>query len=122
VTTEATDDGWNIDVEAADPSGVYTVAVTYAASPWNTLPLTQNVDCHWLGHLGGVGDDALAFVQAVDKAGNVSMVGPFNLAQQVPPPVGGVTAWPSWRATRPDARLPFLPLVFREYCPLSRLW
>jgi len=63
-------------VLAQDNSGIERVVVTWRQNGpnWQSADLTYNsLTGRWEGSLAGVGKEADYFVQAVDKAGNVSM-------------------------------------------------
>jgi hypothetical protein len=120
-------DAWEFDVwvtDDLDGTGVYSVALTYEGDSWDTLWLEDpDVDDHWTGTLNGNGDDELVFfIQAVDRAGNATLMTNgghfFVLSAQAGAPVGGVTEWAVWKAAMPqmkDAHKPFLPMVLRDY-------
>jgi hypothetical protein len=62
-------------VLAQDDSGVKRVVVTYSedGEQWQSLDLSYGSSGYWKGSLSGLSGEVDYFVQAVDKAGNVSI-------------------------------------------------
>jgi len=126
ITAERVDDTWEFEIwvtDDLDGTGVYTVAVTYEGDSWNTMWLEDpDADDHWTGTLNGDEDGELVFfVQAADRAGNATLVtngGHFFMLSAQGTPVGGATEWAVWKAVSgrvEDVRMPFLPMVLRDY-------
>ncbi len=126
IRAERVGDTWEFEIWVTDDlegTGVYTVAVTYEGDSWDTMWLEDpDADDHWTGTLNGDEDGELVFfVQAADRAGNATLVtngGNFFMLSAQGTPVGGATEWTVWKAVSgqvEDVRMPFLPMVLRDY-------
>jgi hypothetical protein len=88
----------SFSVLAQDDSGVERVVVTYSADGvhWQSIDLAySSLTERWEGSLTGLSQSASYLIQAVDKAGNVSMTANKGLFFQ------------------PEERRVFLPLVMK---------